>query len=743
MPTGANYTDDMPSVAKVESAIQGSDPIDTAARQVTVFDYLVTYIDRVHTNTNVRAPYTPGEAKLTGDYRGASAQITQGFTKSHTAAEVQTFNQLQGKYLFDDTFMSTWPKQLIGSQASAAIQNANAGLQASAQKMYNQQMQAQQQAASQQTAMVNGQAMPMSNDPTSVAIRRCLELGGSTGSCMGGGLIGGMISLVTGGEGLGSLTGPGRAGVVLSGAYGGAKGGTYVNFSGDSGALSNCGKLVPDSTNYTLSKTAAALQVTLPVSPSPVLLTMKPDGSLQGPGAITLNGQIIIGYHVVTTTRTGNCAPNCVTSSRTPIYQAATDRCTVAALTAPPPPPPPSANANGLGDSPLGGGLLGGVMDTLTGAMTATMPGASLVASLPGLRMEGKYTSSGLLLDFAGDAVTIDCGQAHVKSPYTVENAASSLIVHVRNSGGPFDLVVSSDNTLRGSGSTTINGKLVSGMNGTDITFTPHFETCQVASYAPQAGSGSTTTVAANASPAPGSSSGAFTATATPATSNSQLGSGASCNDSLDHFILFHRTESARRTRRQIDDRPVRQRIAQGRRACSRWHHTGPGPAGLRQRLPAAYGLPCTRSADEAVLRRHRDLRQKRQYDPERTGPAGQLLHPLRRPGPQRRPRLGHAGDPQGRPKQHHHSNRDQRRAGPESVADSVGILRHTSKWNGAKAMARAFSARGGDWHASCTCFRLCVEPASPRLLAQPNRRPHAGGRERTPGQGLRRSSAD
>src|SRR5579863_3151572 len=207
MPTGANYTDDMPSVAKVQSVIQGSDPSDTAARQVTVFDYLVTYIDRVHTNTNVRAPFTPGEAKLIGDYRGASAQITQDFTKSHTAAEVKTFNQLQGKYLFDESFMSAWPKLLIGSHASAAIQNANAGLNASAKKMYNQQMQDLQQAqqAQQQTATVNGQTMSMSNDPTSVAIRRCLELGGGTGSCMSGGLMGGLIGMVTGGAGLGSL----------------------------------------------------------------------------------------------------------------------------------------------------------------------------------------------------------------------------------------------------------------------------------------------------------------------------------------------------------------------------------------------------------------------------------------------------------------------------------------------------------------------------------------------------------
>ncbi|HKO17830.1 MAG TPA: hypothetical protein VJU82_02985 [Acidobacteriaceae bacterium] len=534
MPTGANYTDDMPSVAKVESVIQGSSPADTAARQVAVFDELVSYIDHVHTNRDVRGPFTPGEAKLYGEYRGASAQIAQDFANSHTPDEVKTFTQLEGKYSFDDAFMRAWPKQLIGGQANAAIQNANAGLSASAKKMYDQQMQDLQKAqqASQQTGMVNGQAMPMSNDPTAVAIRRCLELGGSTGSCMGGGFVGGLIGMFTGGQGMESLTGPGPAGVVLSGSYTQNGSPTSVAFSGDTGSIGSCGKLVPYDAIYTVSKTATALKVTLPISPSPVTLTMRSDGSLLGPGAITLNGQIITGYHIVTTTRTGNCAPNCVTSTSTPIYAPATDRCTLGALKPPPPAPPPSAN--GSGTSPMGGPL-GGILDTLTGAMTATMPGASLEPSPPGLRMKGKYGSNGLQLDFAGDAVTLDCGAAHVKSPYTVENAPSSLIVHVQNSGGPFDLVVSSDNTLRGSGSTTVNGRLVSGINGTDITFTPRSETCEIATYTPQMGTRPTTTVAANASPAPAPAAPASPATAkaTPATQSAATASSGSMTLSI------------------------------------------------------------------------------------------------------------------------------------------------------------------------------------------------------------------
>ena len=63
------------------------------------------------------------------------------------------------------------------------------------------------------------------------------------------------------------------------------------------------------------------------------------------------------------------------------------------------------------------------------------------------------------MLDFAGDAVTMDCGQAHIKAPYTVANGAAAFTISVQNPGGPFSLTMSSNNTLGGSGSTTVNGQ--------------------------------------------------------------------------------------------------------------------------------------------------------------------------------------------------------------------------------------------------------------------------------------------
>jgi hypothetical protein len=74
--------------------------------------------------------------------------------------------------------------------------------------------------------------------------------------------------------------------------------------------------------------------------------------------------------------------------------------------------------------------------------------------------------------------------------------------VHIQNSGGPFTLTVGADNTLHGSGSTAVNGRLVSGMSGDDVAFTPHSETCAIGTLSPQ-GSASSTTLVAASGPAP------------------------------------------------------------------------------------------------------------------------------------------------------------------------------------------------------------------------------------------------
>ena len=95
--------------------------------------------------------------------------------------------------------------------------------------------------------------------------------------------------------------------------------------------------------------------------------------------------------------------------------------------------------------------------------------------------MNGKFASpAGLILDFEGYAVTLDCGGAHVKAPYTV-HASSEFRVSVNNPGGPFALTLAPDNTLHGSSTTTVNGRLYSAIdNDGNLSFRPVTATCSV-----------------------------------------------------------------------------------------------------------------------------------------------------------------------------------------------------------------------------------------------------------------------
>jgi hypothetical protein len=490
--TTPDYIIDLPSVSRVEAEIKGKDPMDTLARQVAVFTYLQTYIDRTKYARTVRGPYTPDEQKMWTAYRGAAAQMSLDYAKSHTADEAKAFERLHGQYEMDETFNATWQKSLIGPQATAAYNGAVNSLAAGQRAQVAQEQEQYQRDVAAQRAAVSG----TSNDPTSVATRRCLELGGDPTACLGKGLTSGILDLFTGGTGLGDLTGPGRAGVVLSGIYHTQGATTSINFTKNSAGIDRCGDLEEVGSLYTIRKSPAGTQIILQSEPRPITLSMRSDGVLVGPALVDVTGQVITGYHTVTTTQMINgarAAPNqcsgpCQTISRVPDYAPKTVRCSIASF-APPSPAPPAAA------TPADTGIMG----ALTSMMGTVAP-----VSEPGVRMAGQYSSSsGLLLDFGGDAVIVDCGQAHVKALYTVENTPTQFLIQVQNSGGPFILTVSPDNSLRGSGSTTINGRLVSGMNGDNVTFAPHSETCAIGAFAAKTASSSVATTATTPAPAP------------------------------------------------------------------------------------------------------------------------------------------------------------------------------------------------------------------------------------------------
>lgn len=485
----SDYSNDLPSVERVKTEIKGSDPTDTLARQVAVFTYLQAYIDRIKSNRSARGTFTPGEQKMWNAYRNAAYEISQEYAKTHTPAEAQAFERLHGRYEMNGTFYDDWSKRLIGPQSASAYKQAEASLAAAGERRYQQEMQqykqdrAAQQAADKQIFGTQG----LSDDPTAVAARRCLELGGSTLGCMGKGLSAGIMDLAGfGADAQESLMGPGRAGVVLKGLYKNSSTVTALNFDDASVSLNGCGKLADDAHNYSIEKRSGLVRITIDNEPSPIVLTMRPDGGLVGPGLIDVKGRIIVGYF--TSTHYENGVATGTTS--TPDYRPAMGRCVVGALVKPPNPPSRPSAAQSASD--------GSAIGALTGMIGSFVPDAGEV----GLRMTGKYGGGNLLLDFSGNSLILDCGQAHVRQPYTVENTSNALLVHVQNSAGPFTLGVQPDNSLRGAGSTTVNGRLVSGMSGDNVTFAPHSETCDVGTFRPKTGATPTASVA-TAPPAP------------------------------------------------------------------------------------------------------------------------------------------------------------------------------------------------------------------------------------------------
>jgi len=488
-PPSSDYTAALPSVEKIKAQLKGTDPVDTAARQVAVLTYLPTYISRIVYARHYGGPYTPNEEKLYREYSLAAQQLSQDFTKTHTPAEVKTFQQLEGKYEIMNAL--DWIKQLQGQQAADTYRGAETTL---AQSYQQHEAKLQQQMKQDQGGGRSSIAGDPVLDPTGMfaraeanrvndpALRRCLELGSSLDACEGTGALEGMASiLMPFAEKPDPNAEPPVAGVVFVGAYRGRPGSASITFGYDLGQapvamIQDCGSLVStvvDGRGYAIRKSGSSIQLVLDNEPRPLVVNLQPDGSLSGPGSTLVKGRIITGYTTTTKTMMVNGAPAgpqgydcngpCSTSSSVPTYAPKVEHCNIGSLAFSPPRP--------VAQPKTGIGFLD--------AITTSAP------AVTGFRMAGRYFSStGLTLEFENDAVILDCGKAHAKSPYQVDNTPSGFTVRVQNGGGAFQLSVAPDNTLRGVGSTSVNGRLVTAIRGDTVNFAPHAETCGIGAFA-------------------------------------------------------------------------------------------------------------------------------------------------------------------------------------------------------------------------------------------------------------------
>jgi hypothetical protein len=469
-PLNPAYLAGMPSPDVVRQRIQGSNAVDTLARQVAVLNRL----PRVVTERMRLAPergfnLTPDELQTANAYSLTSYQLSQGYMKSATPEAVKTFQQMVARYEGDPALND----QMMGLLSPATLteyRRVDRAASDRAQARIDQQKRENEQAQALPATPGAGGAPAVPTDRGTVAARRCLELGGGTAECMGKGLQTGLIDFVGfGGNPLAEayLNGENPSGVRIGGTFTGPAGLTLA-FDSVNVNLSSCGKLEPASRHYTVTKLGNQLQVEIPNEPKPLVVQLGPNNIFTGPATFPITGQVITGYRSVYVEQRRVIdnlpVPGSGHYEQVPIYETRTLSCGFASLRATAP-----ANEEGTIIGSLAGAISGGTAQSATSQAPA------------GPRMGGTYAgSNGFKVEFRATAAILDCGNAHVKKPYDVQNLADRVVVTVRNGNVPLALTLGQDGSLSGSGTVDVAGRLVAGMNDSNVTFAPHQERCPV-----------------------------------------------------------------------------------------------------------------------------------------------------------------------------------------------------------------------------------------------------------------------
>jgi hypothetical protein len=477
-PPDASYLAGMPSVDTVKRLIQGSDPTDTLARQVAIFNSLLTLIRRMGLAPGRRSGDTTAqEYAQINTYTAAATQITSDFGKNHKPDEVSAFMSSENKYEDDASLRTEMFQKLFTNAFLGPYAKVDQADKAAYQAYLNQQH-------AQNAPSQNPPPAPVaSNSPSRLTKdeTRCLEFGGSKSDCIGANdaLLSGLAGVFGGSTNL-----PAQPhGLLINGDYKAADGmelnftaGRVVNGArtyGMDATLSGCGNLISQTLGYSTTPRGNGYILQLSIGPKPIALTLGPGGQLVGTGATQVAGQVITGYKIVSQSRRygdGTIVPGSVSSEKVPVYGPATASCSFGTFVVVPQTytKVETQATAGFGVSNLAGKAIP------TGVLMSGVYSAAGAAGAPGLRIE-----------FSVDAVVMDCGEAHVKKSYTLQNSSGGIMIAIANDK-PFTLALQPNGSLAGSGAVTINGRLLSGTDASgNYSFKAISASCTVGTFAP------------------------------------------------------------------------------------------------------------------------------------------------------------------------------------------------------------------------------------------------------------------
>jgi hypothetical protein len=386
--------------------------------------------------------------------------------------------------------------------------------------------------------------------PEERATNRCVTSGRLPSSCMGNSLLGAfgqMLSSVLPGADKQPAPGPNMAGVFQG------TGNWRLDFV-DGGVLVNCSFLSPNQESYTIDFKNGRTVLTINTTPKPLVLTVRDDNTIVGPGPVTIDGVVPSGSggggstpghtetHQVTTTERINAyeapahygdtltntgggtydATHTTTTSTyvpgtsTPTYTTFAHRRTTC----------PAINLSTKGASV-------GIQTMQTDLLKTMFGGDKGPPTPPGIRMHGIFAApTGFSVQFFPESAILGCGPDAARAyPYTVEADGTRAVVKINAPDHPLTLAFRSDGSLDagGSGPYQVHGRTVTGQDNNDnFTFAPLEQTCNLAVLAPSpaiplGGGVAATMVASAGTPGPAMTAGAVVSTPTAPLGNATL----------------------------------------------------------------------------------------------------------------------------------------------------------------------------------------------------------------------------
>ncbi|HEY2466965.1 MAG TPA: hypothetical protein VGI45_03855 [Terracidiphilus sp.] len=316
--------------------------------------------------------------------------------------------------------------------------------------------------------------------PEERQMARCVTSGRLPASCTGNSLLGwfsqAISSVAPGLTQQGPIAGPNLAG-VFQGA-----GNWRLDFV-DGGVLVNCSSLSPNQENYHLKFESNRTELIIDTKPKPLDLTFHSDGSITGPGPVTIQGVVAAGYvsGAAGTNATqkdqygnlydaaGNRVPGNANTGYTQ-FAARTATC-------------PALNLSSKGSS-------AGVQTMQTDLLKTMFGGDKGPPTPPGIRMHGIYAATtGFSVEFYPESAILGCGPDAARAyPYAVTATSSGAQIKIDAPDHPLVLAISADGSLAPSatGLYQVHGRVVTGQDqNDDFTFAPFEQTCNLAALAP------------------------------------------------------------------------------------------------------------------------------------------------------------------------------------------------------------------------------------------------------------------